>query len=37
MTSDRGQSSMEFRHFAPCPHNPSAHAMAKVETLRAAK
>ena len=41
MTSGRGQFSMEFSHYAPCPKNVSddviAKAKAKEEALRAAK
>ena len=41
MTSGRGQFSMEFSHYAPCPRNVSddviAKAKAKDEALRAAK
>ena len=41
MTSGRGQFSMEFSHYAACPHNVSddviAKAKAKDEALRAAK
>ncbi|MEO8615986.1 MAG: elongation factor G, partial [Luteolibacter sp.] len=41
MTSGRGQFSMEFSHYAPCPKNVSddviAKAKAKDEALRAAK
>jgi elongation factor G len=41
MTSGRGQFSMEFSHYAPCPRNVSddviAKAKAKEEALRAAK
>jgi elongation factor G len=41
MTSGRGQFSMEFSHYAPCPKNISddviAKAKAKEEALRAAK
>ena len=40
MTSGRGQFSMEFSHYAPCPKNVSddviAKAKAKDEALRAA-
>ena len=39
--SGRGQFSMEFSHYAPCPRNVSddviAKAKAKDEALRAAK
>ena len=39
MTSGRGQFSMEFSHYAPCPKNVSDDviATAKDEALRAAK
>jgi elongation factor G len=41
MTSGRGQFSMEFSHYAPCPRNVSddviAKAKAKEEALRAGK
>ena len=39
MTSGRGQFSMEFSHYAPCPKNVSddVTAKAKEEALRAAK
>ena len=41
MTSGRGQFSMEFSHYAPCPKNVSddviAKSKAKEEALRAAK
>jgi elongation factor G len=41
MTSGRGQFSMEFSHYAPCPRNVSddviAKAKAKDEALRAGK
>ena len=41
MTSGRGQFSMEFSHYAPCPKNVSddviSKAKAKEEALRAAK
>jgi len=41
MTSGRGQFSMEFSHYAPCPKNVSdeviAKAKAKEEALRAGK
>ncbi len=41
MTSGRGQFSMEFSHYAPCPKNVSddviAKDKAKDEALRAAK
>jgi elongation factor G len=39
MTSGRGQFSMEFSHYAPCPKNVSDDVIvkAKEEALRAAK
>ena len=41
MTSGRGQFSMEFSHYAPCPKNVSddviAKAKAKDEAFRAGK
>ncbi len=41
MTSGRGQFSMEFSHYSPCPRNVSddviAKAKARDEALRAAK
>ena len=41
MTSGRGQLSMEYSHYAPCPPNISddviAKAKAKEEALRAGK
>ena len=39
MTSGRGQFSMEFSHYAPCPKNVSDDVIAKAkdEALRAAK
>ena len=39
MTSGRGQFSMEFSHYAPCPRNVSDDVIAKAkdEALRAAK
>ncbi len=39
MTSGRGQFSMEFSHYAPCPKNVSDDVIAKAkeDALRAAK
>ncbi len=39
MSSGRGQFSMEFSHYAPCPRNVSDDVIAKAkdEALRAAK
>ena len=39
MTFGRGQFSMEFSHYAPCPRNVSDDVIAKAkdEALRAAK
>ncbi len=41
MTSDRGQFSLGFSHYAPCPKNVSddviAKAKAKDDALRAAE
>ena len=39
MTSGRGQFSMEFSHYAPCPRNVSDEVIAKAkdEALRTAK
>ncbi len=37
MTSGRGQFSMEFSHYAPCPNNISEEVIAKEKEKRAAK
>jgi elongation factor G len=36
MTSGRGQFSMEFAHYAPCPNNVSEAVIAKVKERKAA-
>ena len=37
MTSGRGQFSMEFDHYAPCPKNISEKVIAEVAEREAAK
>ena len=37
MTSGRGQFSMEFSHYAPCPNNVAEDVIAKVKERKAAK
>ena len=37
MTSGRGQFSMEFSHYAPCPANVAETVIAKVKERAAAK
>jgi elongation factor G len=37
MTSGRGQFSMEFSHYAPCPKNVSDEVIKEVKERKAAK
>ena len=37
MTSGRGQFSMEFSHYAPCPHNVAEEVIAAAKAKKAAK
>jgi elongation factor G len=37
MTSGRGQFSMEFSHYLPCPANVAEKVIADVKALKAAK
>lgn len=37
MTSGRGQFSMEFDHYAPCPRNVSDEVVAEAKARKAAK
>ena len=37
MTSGRGQFSMEFSHYAPCPHNVAEEVIAAAKERKAAK
>jgi elongation factor G len=37
MTSGRGQFSMEFSHYLPCPQNISADVIAAAKELKEAK
>jgi elongation factor G len=37
MTSGRGQFSMEFDHYAPCPRNVAEDVIAETKARKAAK
>jgi len=37
MTSGRGQFSMEFSHYMPCPNNVAEEVIAEVKAAKAAK
>jgi elongation factor G len=37
MTSGRGQFSMEFSHYSPCPNNVAEAVIAEVKEMQAAK
>jgi elongation factor G len=37
MTSGRGQFSMEFSHYAPCPNNVAETVIAEAKARKAAK
>jgi elongation factor G len=37
MTSGRGQFSMEFSHYMPCPNNVAEVVIAEVKAAKAAK
>jgi elongation factor G len=37
MTSGRGQFSMEFAHYAPCPNSVSEKVVAQVKERKAAE
>jgi len=37
MTSGRGQFSMEFSHYMPCPQNISTEVIAAAKALKEAK
>jgi elongation factor G len=37
MTSGRGQFSMEFSHYMPCPNNVTEVVIAEVKAAKAAK
>jgi elongation factor G len=37
MTSGRGQFSMEFSHYMPCPNNVAEEVIAEVKAADAAK
>jgi elongation factor G len=37
MTSGRGQFSMEFSHYLPCPNNVAEEVIAEAKAAKAAK